>query len=217
MTADRSYAFTSDAEPTLRPRQPTDGQLLPVLTTRAVAAAAAPDGTLPLAIEGEQIAARVVGVVERFPSVEGRRRGRRPGAAATAARHGRRPGSGRPTSSGSSGSLPRAPESSRSQSRAETLADLRADPLARGALATLAGDRAVALAPRARRALLGVVGDRRDERGELFDLEAQGAAPATIRTRTCASRARLVAGFGVRPAGSCGSDPLDARPLARHA
>jgi ABC-type antimicrobial peptide transport system permease subunit len=44
--------------------------------------------------------------------------------------------------------------------------------------------------------LLAVVADVRDERGELFDLEAQGAAPATIRAHL-RLRALLVAAFGV--------------------
>src|SRR5581483_9519508 len=63
-------------------------------------------------------------------------------------------------------------------SHAETLAQLRADPLARGALITLAGTAAVAL-------LLA-----------LLDLEAQGASPATIR-RHLRLRSSLVAAFGI--------------------
>jgi ABC-type antimicrobial peptide transport system permease subunit len=41
-----------------------------------------------------------------------------------------------------------------------------------------------------------LVSDLRDERGELFDLEAQGAEPATLR-RHLRFRAGLVAGFGL--------------------
>jgi ABC-type antimicrobial peptide transport system permease subunit len=44
--------------------------------------------------------------------------------------------------------------------------------------------------------LLAVVGDMRDDRGELFDLEAQGASPATIRAHL-RLRALLVAVFGI--------------------
>ncbi len=44
--------------------------------------------------------------------------------------------------------------------------------------------------------LLGVAADRRDERGELFDLEAQGASPATIRSHL-RLRAFLLAAFGL--------------------
>ena len=78
------------------------------------------------------------------------------------------------------------------QSQAETLARLRADPLARGALFTLAGTAAVALLLALLGLLLAVVGDVRDERGELFDLEAQGAAPSTVRAHL-RLRALLVA------------------------
>jgi hypothetical protein len=81
-------------------------------------------------------------------------------------------------------------------SRAATAATLKADPLARGALLTLAGTAAVALALALVGLLLAVVGDVRDDRGELFDLEAQGAAPATIRAHL-RLRAVLVGSFGI--------------------
>ena len=80
--------------------------------------------------------------------------------------------------------------------RAATLAQLEADPLARGALLTLAGTAAVALLLALVGLLLTVVGDVRDDRGELFDLEAQGASPATIRAHL-RLRALLVAAFGI--------------------
>jgi ABC-type antimicrobial peptide transport system permease subunit len=82
------------------------------------------------------------------------------------------------------------------QSQAETLARLQADPLARGALLTLAGTAAVALLLALLGLVLSVVSDVRDDRGELFDLEAQGAAPATIRAHL-RLRALLVAAFGI--------------------
>ena len=82
------------------------------------------------------------------------------------------------------------------QSRAATLADLQADPLARGSLLTLAGTAAVALLLALVGLLLAVAGDVRDDRGDLFDLEAQGASPATIRAHL-RLRALLVASFGV--------------------
>ena len=44
---------------------------LPVLATPRVIAEAGPHGIIPLQVEGEQIAARIVGVVDRFPSVDG--------------------------------------------------------------------------------------------------------------------------------------------------
>ena len=73
---------------------------------------------------------------------------------------------------------------------------MRSDPLARGALIALTGAALVALAL----ALLGLVlvvsSDLRDESGELFDLETQGAEPATLR-RHLRLRALFVTAFGI--------------------
>jgi ABC-type lipoprotein release transport system permease subunit len=44
--------------------------------------------------------------------------------------------------------------------------------------------------------LLGVVGDRRDESGDLFDLSAQGVTPAELR-RHLLLRAQTVAALGI--------------------
>ena len=63
------YVLTPDLDPIYRPVQETDGHPLPVLATPRVAAEAGPHGIIPLDIEGEQIAARIVGVVQRFPSI----------------------------------------------------------------------------------------------------------------------------------------------------
>jgi ABC-type antimicrobial peptide transport system permease subunit len=82
------------------------------------------------------------------------------------------------------------------QSQAATLAQLQADPLARGSLLTLAGVALVALALALLGLLLTVAGDVRDDRGDLFDLEAQGASPSTIRAHL-RLRALLVGTFGV--------------------
>ena len=84
----------------------------------------------------------------------------------------------------------------RCQSRAETLRSLQNDPLARGVLLTLAGTAVVALLLALVGLLLAIVADVRDDRGELFDLEAQGAAPSTLRAHL-RLRALLVAGFGI--------------------
>jgi hypothetical protein len=76
------------------------------------------------------------------------------------------------------------------------LDDLRSEPLARGTLITLAAGAATALALALAGVLLGLLSDLRDERGELFDLEAQGAEPATLR-RHLRLRTALVAAAGV--------------------
>ena len=61
------YILTAERTATFRPRQPTDGRALRVLATPRVATEAGPHGLIPLQVEGEQVTARVVGVIERFP------------------------------------------------------------------------------------------------------------------------------------------------------
>jgi hypothetical protein len=188
------YAKTVDAPSSIRPPQPTDGHPLPILATPAVVAAAGNDRVLPLSIEGEQVPARIVGVVKRFPSIVGDAIVADRQTAATTLDT-RFPGLGT-TDELWTNRLTRPTPELLVQSRAAVLDDLRADPLARGALATLAGTALVALALALVGLLLGVASDLRDERGELFDLEAQGASPATIRTHL-RLRALLVAAFGL--------------------
>jgi hypothetical protein len=171
-----------------------------------VIAEAGPHGIIPLQVEGEQIAARIVGTLRRFPSVDGDIVVADRTNAATILDT-RSPGLGTTdelwlnvpaaTEASAAATLARAPFTQLSvSSRADTLAQLRADPLARGSLLTLAGTAAVALLLALVGLLLSVVGDVRDDRGELFDLEAQGASPATIRAHL-RLRALLVASFGV--------------------
>jgi ABC-type antimicrobial peptide transport system permease subunit len=74
--------------------------------------------------------------------------------------------------------------------------ELRIDPLARGAIALLLVTALVGLALAAVGLLLTVAGDLRDDRGALFDLEAQGATPAEIR-RHVLLRAGVVGALGV--------------------
>jgi hypothetical protein len=189
------YVLTEDVEPVYRPGQVTDGKPLPVLVTPRIADAAGPHDIIPIDVEGEQIAARIVGIVERFPSIQG------DAVVADLAQASTRldtrfPGLGTPDELWLSGAAPpHAPELAVA-SRADTLARLQSDPLARGALYTLAGTAAVALLLALVGLVLSVVGDVRDERGELFDLEAQGASPSTVRMHL-RLRAGLVAVFGV--------------------
>jgi hypothetical protein len=193
--ASLGYVLTPDRTGRFRARQPTDGSVLRVLATPRVAAAAGPRGIIPLQVEGEQIAARVVGLIERFPSVVGDTVVADRVTAATTLDT-RSPGLGTTDELWvNSAQRPHVPQLA-VQSRADTLARLRADPLARGAVLTLAGTAAVALLLALVGLLLTVVGDVRDERGELFDLEAQGASPATIRAHL-RLRAMLVAVFGI--------------------
>jgi hypothetical protein len=203
---DVSYLLTPDRTGIFRPRQPTDGTLLPILATPGIAAAAGPHGVVPLQIEGEQIAARIVGVIKRFPSTTGEAIVADRTAAATELDT-QFPGLGQtnelwvnvPPSEQqqAAATLAKKPfDVLAVASRKATLASLRSDPLARGSLLTLAGTAIVALALALLGLLLAVVGDLRDDRGELFDLEAQGAAPAAIRAHL-RLRATLLTVFGV--------------------
>ena len=204
--AQLGYVLTPDRTGRFRPAQPTDGLVLPVLATAAVAAQAGPHGIIPLAVEGEQIAGRIVGTIGRFPSVTGDAVVADAQTAATLLDT-RSPGLGTTDELWLDVPATREPATARLlarapftqltvRSRAATLAGLQADPLGRGALLTLAGTAAVALLLALLGLLLAVVADVRDERGELFDLEAQGAAPATIRAHL-RLRALLVAAFGI--------------------
>lgn len=200
------YLLTPDRTGIARPAQPTDGRVLPVLVTPGVAATAGPRGIVPLRVEGEQVVGRIVGVVRRFPSTSGEAvvadlttaetmlDTRFPGLGTTNELWLNVPAAAERRTAAL---LSRPPFTALTvESRAATLASLRSDPLARGALITLAATAAVALALALVGLLLAVVGDVRDDRGELFDLEAQGAAPAAIRAHL-RLRASLVAAFGV--------------------
>jgi ABC-type lipoprotein release transport system permease subunit len=81
-------------------------------------------------------------------------------------------------------------------SRRRLEASLRAEPLARGSLLVLLAAAAAALALALVGLLLGLVADMRDESGELFDLESQGAGPPALR-RHLRLRALAVAEFGL--------------------
>jgi hypothetical protein len=189
------YVLTPDRTSRFRPRQPTDGSVLRVLATPQVAVAAGPRGIIPLQVEGELVAARIVGVIKRFPSIVGDAVIADRVTAATMLDT-RSPGLGTTDELWlNTARRPSVPQLLL-QSRADTLAQLQADPLARGALLTLAGTAAVALLLALVGLLLAVIGDMRDDRGELFDLEAQGASPATIRAHL-RLRALLVAVFGI--------------------
>ena len=195
VTGRLAYSLTSDRTARFRPRQPSDGRALPVLVTPRVADAAGRNGVVALTIEGEVVPARIAGVVPRYRSIVGDAVVADRRTAATFL-DSRSPGLGT-TNELWADRLPAArPTELTVVSRADVLAQLRADPLARGALATLAATAALALALALVGLVLGVAGDRRDERGELFDLEAQGAAPATLR-RHLRLRALLVAAFGL--------------------
>jgi hypothetical protein len=175
-----------------RPEQPSDDQPLSVIASPSVAAGVGPGGDLPLRVAGEQVVARVAAVADHFPGagqdfvVADRLllgtalNAVHPGVAisnevwlgaATA-----------PEREQLAATLSRSPYDVLAvESRADLERSLRDDPLARGTLLTLLAAALVALGLALVGVLLGVVSDVRDERGELDDLEIQGARPALLR------------------------------------
>jgi hypothetical protein len=195
------YTVTNDIGSRFRPRQPLDGAAVPVLASPALAAAADDEGLLPLRVPGGELTARVVATARYFPTLEGDFVVADQATLSTAL-NARRPGSavtneiwlGAPRAE-----LPRVERELRGEpfgplaleTRASLEARLEDDPLARGTVLALTATALVALGL----ALIGLVllvrGDLSDERGELFDLEAQGADPGLL-TSHVRGRAALV-------------------------
>ena len=190
-----------------RLRQPTDGHPVPVAASPRIAAAAERDGLLPLRLQGGQLVTRVVATVTHFPTAYDdfvladeellfvARNASDPGAAVSNEIWlGSRSGSG---AAQLERALTTAPfDVLAVESRAELESDLRGDPLARGSLVTLATAAAASLALALIGILLLLTSDARDENRELFDLEAQGVAPAMLR-RHLRIRGLIVAALGL--------------------
>jgi hypothetical protein len=200
------YLVTGDNVARFRARQPTDDRPVPVAASERVSSVAGPGGVVALDVGAGRIVARVVATLRRAPTVAGDVVLADEATAATALTADA-PGSGAAsevwvnTASGNERRLEPALSRPPFDALAVTyhrrvLADLQAEPLARGTLITLGAAAAAALLLALAGILLGLVSDLRDERGELFDLEAQGAEPATLR-RHLRFRAGLVAAAGV--------------------
>jgi hypothetical protein len=199
------YTLTNAVATRIRPRQPIAP--VPVLATPRLTAAADDAGLLPLQIAGEQMTVRVVGTIRRFPGVDGQAVVG-DGAALAAAVNLARPGAGRVNEvwlrlrdRGAAAEVDRALAAKpfdvlSIESRHALEAAARRDPIAHGTLLALAVAAAVALGLALAGILLTVLGDLRDERGELFDLEAQGASPSLLR-RIVRMRALTVAAAGL--------------------
>ncbi len=196
------YLVTGENVARFRARQPTDERPVPVVASPRLAAAAGPGGILPLEVGSGRIVTRVVATAERLPTIDGDAVLADEATAATALAA-EAPGQGVAGEVWLEGparleqALRRPPfDALELVSRRTVLADLRSEPLARGTLLTLAGAALVALALALVGLLLGVIADLRDDRGELFDLEAQGAEPKMLR-RHLGLRSGLLAGFGL--------------------
>jgi hypothetical protein len=197
------FLLTNEAaDPRFQPPQATDSSPPAVVATPRLAASAGTGGLLPLRFSGGAVPVRVVGTIRRFPSASGEFvLGDE--ASLFVAMNAASPGTttanelwlAGPESVGAK--LEQPPFAATAVSSRATLEHrLRADPLARGSLAALTGAAVVAFLL----ALVGLavllLGDSRDDRRELFDLETQGAGPRTLR-RHLRLRAFLVAALGL--------------------
>jgi hypothetical protein len=184
------YTLSNAVATRIRPRQPTAP--VPVLATPRLAAAAGDGGLLPLQIAGERVNVRVVDTVRRFPGVEGQAVVG-DAAALAAAVNLERPGAARLNEvwlrlrdAGGRDEVERALAAKPFdvldlESRRALEEDARRDPIAHGTLLALVVAATVALGLALAGILLTVAGDLRDERGEFYDLEAQGASPGLLR------------------------------------
>lgn len=211
---DLDYALTPQRIGRLRSRQPTDEKPPSVLVSpRLAELVGGVGGVLPVQIGGAFVPVRVAGVVNRFPSSEnetviGDRLALRTAINAAA------PGAARENELWLDVSDDHVPEAlaalGRSPfralatvSRADLEQDARRDPLAHGTLYALAAAALVALVLAAIGLALAVRSDVRDDRGELYDLEAQGASPLLLR-RVVRLRALILSVVGLLAGGLAG-------------
>ena len=200
-----SLALTPQVDTYLRPKQPTDGRPLPAVVSTRLGAIAGRNGVFGVNVAGQSVLFRAEAVARRFPSATSQDTTDFVVAdrdALITTLNASQPGAGFPTElwvdDGSQGErLGRAPFDALSvASQAGLERQLRRDPVARAAVAMLEVAAVTALVLALVGLGLGVVAERRDEAADLFDLEAQGLAPASLR-RQLRLRALVVAVGGV--------------------
>ena len=199
--------LTPQVDTYLRPRQPTDGRALPAVVSPRLGAIAGRNGVFGVNVAGQNVLFRAAGAARRFPSATSEDTTDFVVAdrdALITALNAVQPGAGFPTElwvdsrrAGLAERLHRSPFDVLSvASQAGLERRLRRDPVARAAVAMLEVAAVTALVLALVGLGLGVVSERRDEAADLFDLEAQGLAPASLR-RQLRLRATMVAAGGV--------------------
>jgi hypothetical protein len=195
-----------------RPAQPADTLPVPVLADPQTAASAGPDGRIALTVDGLPVVARVVGVLGRFPTIEGDSAGFVIADEATlaAALDAQLPGQGRPDELWiSTGHLARLRAALGSGTLAQLDSSFRVDldhqlldaPVARGVLGTLIAATALSVVLAVVGLLTALLGGARDERASC-DLSEQGVGPrglrAELRVRLAlASVLGVIVGLGI--------------------
>lgn len=189
---DLRYRISQQSDARVRARQATDTSPPAVLVTpRLGVLAGGEGGMLALAIGGAQVSVRVAAIVDHFPGTEGDAVIGDIGALETAVNT-QAPGAGRTDevwldvppggTAAAQRELSRPPfRGVEAVSRLALLDEARRDPLGHGTLLALASAAIVALLLAALGLALTVLSDLRDDRGDLYDLEAQGAEPSLLR------------------------------------
>jgi len=175
----------------LRPAQPTDTHPVPVLTDPQTASAAGPGGLIALTVDGLPVTVRVVGVLDRFPTLPSDAAGFLVADEPTlaAALDAQLPGQGRADelwigtshlerlrAALGSGALAQLDSSF----RLDIYRQLRDAPVARGVLGTLIAATALSVLLAVVGLLAALLGGARDQRVE-SDLEEQGVGPRGLR------------------------------------
>jgi len=204
--------LTNEVDTYLRPRQPADGLEIPAVVSPFLATLAGPDRVLGVTVNGEQLHFRVATVARRFPGISQSETSDflvvdRP--ALDSALNTAAPGTGFATElwldtdparrDAVEARLRKPPFTALAvTSRSQLEHSLRAEPVARAALAMLETAALTAIVLALLGLVLGTLSERRDEAAELFDLEAQGVAPASLRRqlRLRASLAGLAGALG---------------------
>jgi hypothetical protein len=202
--------LTNEVDTYVRPRQPADGLRIPAIVSPSLAVLAGRDRLLGLTVNGDPLLFRVTAVARRFPGIPQSETSDfviadRP--ALESALNTAAPGTGFPTElwldsrpgqrAALEAQLRKPPFTLLSvSSRSRLEASLRGEPVARAALAMLETAALTALVLALLALALGALSERRDEAAELFDLEAQGVAPASLR-RQLRLRASLAGAAGL--------------------
>jgi hypothetical protein len=204
-----SYAFDTGQTVLVRRPQPTDSWPLPVVVSSDLGSSLHPGTRFPLDFGDFQVTAQVVGVASRFPDAEQFGEGFviADESALSTALDARLPGRGDPTElwlsapasqqARTAAALAAPPFAALQVASRRTMAsELAGDPLARAIEIALTVSALAALVLAAAGFLVALVSDLRDERGDLFDLEAQGVGPAVLR-RQFQIRSVILVVFGV--------------------
>jgi hypothetical protein len=203
--AEVRYTLNGASAAYIRPREPFDGRLLPVIASRDVARSAAPGGLLSVQVGSVKLQAKVVATASRFPTEtetpfliadqESLAVALAADSAADALPSELWLGVPAGAAAHVAQALARPPYVALDvSSRRAVQRSLEDDPLARGLVLALAAGAALALLLALAGLLLAVTSDLRDEQGTLADLEAQGLAPGALRLHMRLRAAMLVAG-----------------------